>query len=181
VDYEYIGHELNGLDLIEELKIESSSFLVTSRFDDKNVQSLCKKMNLGLIPKEMASLIPFVVNDDSRQRDIGFFTNKEIVLLDDDDLVRMVWETSAKNNSLNFRSFSTNEELLNFIKKFSAETLFYIDSSLCDGVKGEDVAKELYKEGFTELYLATGHDPSSFDVDKMPFIKGIFGKEPPWI
>ncbi len=44
--------------------------------------------------------------------------------------------------------------------------------------KGEDWAKELYSRGFQNIFLATGHNPDYFK--KLPWIKGIIGKEAPW-
>jgi len=180
IDYEYIGHELNGLDLIEKLNIEENSFLVTSRFDEKHVQRSCKKMNVGLVPKGMASLIPFSILNGAQENVTNSYSNETIVLLDDDDLIRMIWDSSAKKNALNFKSFSKPEDLLSVLSELPLNTLFYIDSGLSDGVKGENFASELYSLGYLELYLATGHDPENFNLKEYDFLKGIIGKEPPW-
>jgi hypothetical protein len=39
-------------------------------------------------------------------------------------------------------------------------------------------AKDLHALGFSEIYLATGHQASLFG--SMPWIKSIVGKEPPF-
>ena len=57
------------------------------------------------------------------------------------------------------------------------DTPIFVDSSLRDGVKGEEVSRQLYEQGFTELYLATGYDPSQFGP--LPWIRAIRGKSPP--
>ena len=41
---------------------------------------------------------------------------------------------------------------------------------------GEDIAKDLYKRNFKNIYLVTGYDQSQFQ--KLSFIKGVYGKEP---
>ena len=53
-----------------------------------------------------------------------------------------------------------------------------IDSDLGDGIKGEEIARTIYEKGFKTIYLETGHPPGSFP--KMPWIKEIISKEPPW-
>ena len=56
---------------------------------------------------------------------------------------------------------------------------FYIDSCLGDGViKGQDLAKELYDQGYKNLYMSTGFEKEKFA--NMPWIKNITGKTPPW-
>ena len=53
----------------------------------------------------------------------------------------------------------------------------YIDSKLGDGIKGEDIAKDLKEKGFTNITLETGHPPEKFA--RLPWLK-VTGKEPPW-
>lgn len=47
----------NGLELIKELGITQRCFLVTSRYEDTDVQEACLNLNICLIPKPMAALI----------------------------------------------------------------------------------------------------------------------------
>ena len=46
------------------------------------------------------------------------------------------------------------------------------------GVRGEEIAKEIYEKGFTNLYLTTGHPKEAFPA--MHWIRGIVGKGAPW-
>jgi hypothetical protein len=54
----------------------------------------------------------------------------------------------------------------------------YIDSNLGEGIKGEEYAKQLYKQGFSKLYLTTGYEAGSFS--SMPWLAGVIGKTPPF-
>ena len=67
------------------------------------------------------------------------------------------------------------QNILKISKKYDLKTPVYIDSSLKNGEKGEELAKQLSDLGFTELYLATGY--SETDFPKMPYIKGFVGKK----
>jgi NDP-sugar pyrophosphorylase family protein len=51
---------------------------------------------------------------------------------------------------------------------------------LGEGQKGEDFAKELFQEGFNEIYLATGYPASYFE--DLVGIKKVVSKDPPtWL
>lgn len=53
----------------------------------------------------------------------------------------------------------------------------YIDSELGDDIRGEDMARNFYKKGFTDITMATGYGPEKFT--HRPWLK-VTGKEPPW-
>lgn len=57
-DYEFIEKEINGIELIKKLEIESSSVLVTSNYEDCTIQSCCAQYGIKLLPKSMAAFIP---------------------------------------------------------------------------------------------------------------------------
>ena len=52
------------------------------------------------------------------------------------------------------------------------------DSDLGEEIKGEYIAKNLYDQGYKNVYLATGYHPSDFD--HLKWLKGVIGKTPPW-
>jgi len=57
VDYEFLGHSMNGLELIQVLGIGEKSVLVTSRYEEKSIVDKCDQLNLKLIPKGMTSFV----------------------------------------------------------------------------------------------------------------------------
>lgn len=103
----------------------------------------------------------------------------DAVLVDDDLLVRMVWNFSAKECQKKIKVFSDPEALLKELPHVDSRTPIYIDSQLGNGVKGQELALELYRRGFLELYLCTGFPKQSFS--EMHWIKDIQGKEPPQV
>lgn len=58
IDYEFLGHSETGLDIISKHGIAPQAMLVTSRFEEERITSECIRLNIGLIPKPMAGLIP---------------------------------------------------------------------------------------------------------------------------
>ncbi len=58
IDLELENQNYSGVDIIQILKIENKSILVTSHADEKELQEICTNSNIKLLPKLMASLIP---------------------------------------------------------------------------------------------------------------------------
>ncbi len=102
---------------------------------------------------------------------------KHIVLLDDDDLLRLTWESKARTENIGITTFSHPDDLLKAISKLPENAVYYIDSCLSDEIKGEDIALQLSKLGISDIYLATGFEADKFaDLDH---IKGVVGKDFP--
>jgi anti-sigma regulatory factor (Ser/Thr protein kinase) len=107
-----------------------------------------------------------------------FLAAQKTILLDDDELVRLTWTAKANKKNIDFQAIEDPSELLNGLNSLPLSTIFYIDSELRNGVKGEDVAQTLHSQGFTEIYMASGHGKEHFA--HLNFIKGVHGKAPPW-
>lgn len=58
IDFELLGQKRTGIDLIRELNIGRSAFLVTSRYDEDAIRKAAESLNVKIIPKTMASLLP---------------------------------------------------------------------------------------------------------------------------
>jgi signal transduction histidine kinase len=61
IDYELIGDELNGLQVISQLNIQKQSTLVTSHDNDEKVISGCLLFDTKILPKKYARIIPIVI------------------------------------------------------------------------------------------------------------------------
>lgn len=57
-DYEFSGESQNGIDLINSLKINMLSILVTSKYYQDEIIEKCNASSIKLLPKDAASLIP---------------------------------------------------------------------------------------------------------------------------
>lgn len=168
VDYEFIGYEVNGLDLIEKFKLANRSLLVTSRFEENQVKGRCTSLMIGLIPKGMAGFVPFSIGKNKASN----------ILIDDDELIHKIWTSAAEKKDESLTCYSDPDELMKNLDQIPKETIFYIDYLLGENISGEDVAKTLFESGYSNLYLATGYDPDQ--LEKIKFIKGVLGKKPPW-
>lgn len=170
-DYELLGSKVSGLDLIEKYQIQKQAVLVTSRFEEPSVRERCSRMGVKLIPKSMAAIVPIEIEVSKLHFDA--------VLIDDDPLVHMTWNSRAKALQKNIKCYSRSNDFLMVSPLVSPETPLYIDSNLgSNTLSGNEVAEELHQKGFKNIFIATGY---SADQIKAPtFLKGIIGKEPPF-
>jgi signal transduction histidine kinase len=124
VDYELIGLNQTGLDILELLKIESKSILVTSRHEDPRLISRCKALGVKLIPKSIAGFVPIAIKEVFK---IDF------VLIDDDPLVHQTWCICAEDQQKTVALFKTAEDFIAVKNKFANSVPIYIDVNLANG------------------------------------------------
>lgn len=168
IDYEFLGEKVNGLDVIEQSNIASRSILVTSRYEEGHVREKAASLHVKIIPKTMSGFVPIFHRQASGQ----------VILIDDDPLIRMIWESRAKSKGINLVTYDSAESFADDVERIATNVEIYIDRDLPNGVKGEEYAKILFEKGFKNLILATGHEPEFFGP--LPHIKKIIGKEAPW-
>ncbi len=102
----------------------------------------------------------------------------DAALVDDDALVRSVWRQAARRAGKTLAAFGSPEELLAAAAGLDKSAPVYVDAELGGGARGTELAARLRGEGFSRVYLATGHAPALLPA--MPWLCGIVGKEAPW-
>ena len=179
IDYEFLNQNQNGLDLILDRNLNSKAILVTSRHEEVYIQEICEKKQIKLLPKQLAGFVPINIKSEIQQ-----IVGKQLdyILLDDDDLVRSTWKINAEFHGHQIKIYSSSSELMADIMTIDNSTRFYIDSNLGINklgieIRGEDVANEIFRLGFKNIYLATGYEPDKFSA--LTFLKGVVGKDPP--
>ncbi|MGZ6455851.1 MAG: sensor histidine kinase [Bdellovibrio sp.] len=200
IDFELLNQGKTGLDVIEDLGIEKYSILVTSRYEETDIQTRSSRLKLPLLPKSLAGFVPvhaalkdkhdmLLVDDDplvnqsniintAKVNDFNVKVLYDLCLIDDDtQLVHSVWGFVAASKSLNIKMFSTPEEFISVVGMIDRRTPIYVDVSLGSGINGIDAAEEIYKLGFVEINLATGFNPDSLVVP--PFIRRVVSKDFP--
>ena len=168
IDFELLNQPKTGLDLIEELHLAKNAILITSRYEEKDIQDRALRINLHVLPKTLAGFLPFEIQKPKLKVDA--------VILDNDDLIIMMWKMAAKENSKSILYFSNREDLLAKLAEIDNNCPFYVDENLGNDIKGGDVTKELFNLGFKNLYLATGYPAHKFK--HITWLKAVVGKEP---
>jgi len=110
VDYELLNDNVNGLDVIEKLRLGKCAVLVTSCFEDKALRARCEKLCVKIIPKSFVPYIPILASIKSQ---IG-----DLVFIDNDDLMRAVWSLAAEQAGLSISTYSSPNEFENEINKY---------------------------------------------------------------
>ena len=114
-------------------------------------------------------------------------SNVQLILIDDDTLVRNMWELAAASRNLSIVTFKKVANLLNHSKlaNINKQTNIYIDYELNDPQyeNGLQAAEHLYDLGFTNIFITTGYPGDEIEkaAQKHTFIRGIIDKTPPWI
>jgi len=169
IDFELLGQDTNGLEVIEQLGVFENVILVTSRYEEPEIKRRCELLNIKLLPKSLAGFVPIVIEKAKERYDW--------ILIDDDELVRLTWKASASKHNKKFIGFKCYKDFLAEQRNFDYNSSIFIDVHLGNGVNGKDVAEKLFEDGFKKLHLATGYDADHFS--KMDFIISVLGKEPP--
>ncbi|MEE6249482.1 MAG: hybrid sensor histidine kinase/response regulator [Bdellovibrionota bacterium] len=199
VDFELIHSRSNGIEFILRNHIQNSSVLVSSRYDDERVLSMCSQYGIGLLPKILMNsyeLFVFSFPNSEKDRSLSRSVAQENlaavnslpgstegswlkmkVLIDDDPLVRKIWKMSAGKNQENFISFSSAEDFMAASAKIPKDAEIYIDVDL-GNVRGDQWSKEVYELGFENIQITTGFD--DLDLSAKPWIKAQISKAPPF-
>lgn len=180
-DFELIGFKESGLDLIEKYKLPKA-ILVTSHYEEDKIQIRCKELNVKLIPKMIAGLVPIKItaSEASEVKAESANTIYDALYLDDDTYLRGGWEKAAKNKGVKLITISKPSEFYQYEKNLSKDsTDIYLDSNLGDGeIKGEEFAVELHKLGYKKISMASGYGKEYFS--HVGLWLECTGKDSPW-
>ncbi len=170
MDYELEKYKETGLDLAEMLNLGPHATLVTSRYEDVEVRERCKALGMKIIPKYFAELTPIRISIP--------ITPTEIVFVDDEEVIGEYWKDSAEAAGKSISVFNDPRDFMQVVHQYPKDVLIYLDSSLGNGLKGEDFAKQLYDQGYQNIILVTGFPKDRFK--DVTWVKDVIGKEPPW-
>jgi hypothetical protein len=99
----------------------------------------------------------------------------DLVLIDDDELVRATWGMAASVRHEWLAHFPDPDAFLS--AAIPKDLPIFVDYSLGGGVKGTDVVRRLYDQGYRKLYLTTGMPLSPASVPAC--VLKVVGKEYP--
>ena len=171
MDFELLNQKETGIDLILNRNLASRSILVTSRHDESSIREICEKHKIRILPKSLAGIVPIVVKPKPYR--------PRAILIDDDNLVHLSWQLSAKQAGKQVVCFDSVDQFEADCSLYDAQTPVYIDVNLGSGVRGEEVSRKVFELGFKEIYLATGF--SEDGISKPDFVEAVVGKDPPEI
>ena len=101
-----------------------------------------------------------------------------IVHLDDDILIRKMWEKRFIEKKIDYIQFDSPAELLTSVDSLPLNTKFFIDEDLGkEKMRGHEVCKKLSEKSFYNLFLSTGYESQEFS--DLTYISSVVGKDFP--
>jgi signal transduction histidine kinase/FixJ family two-component response regulator len=190
VDYELIHSTKNGIDFILNNQLVDKSVLVTARYDDEKIISSCKYFGISLLPKLLMNEFKLFTMQGREDVDVVVNEVKELqsqalqeplknkmVLIDDDPLVRKLWQLSARAKNIDFKAYASPKDFMDASSEISKDTSLFIDVDLGES-SGLEWSKDLFELGYKDLRITTGFD--DIDLSGSPWIKEVLSKEPPF-
>ncbi len=160
-DYELQNQDLNGLDVIEQLK-SVRSVLVTSHFASRKLRSDVEAVKTKILPKMLAPEVTITV--DARIEPAEGKKEVNLIFADDDKefVTSMIRGFFAGQY---VETFFDPEHLLQDILKYKKSTKICLDNNFeKSGIKGIEIAQRLYEKGFTNLYMLSGNKIDSSEA-----------------
>lgn len=99
-------------------------------------------------------------------------------MVDDDEYVRFNWKNEAKKAGINLLALNHPDSLLEKLPFLSKDITIYMDSYLGESMRGEDIARAIYSQGFRNIIITTGFPAERFQG--MDFITDVIQKDPPF-
>ena len=100
---------------------------------------------------------------------------KEIIHIDDEELLRRAWKKYFNERGIAVHSFSSPTEFLALDQSLATSSPVFIDSYMGAEERGEDFAKKMFDNDFQYIYLAS-NDASHIEISNYPWIKKTMGK-----
>jgi signal transduction histidine kinase/FixJ family two-component response regulator len=173
LDYELLGNNDTGIDVIKKLgPLSTRAVLVTSHYEDQAIRTKCAALNIKIIPKNFAPYIQIKKLSDD---------NPDYIFIDDDKMIVDLWQISAKTKKVKLASFTDIKAFDHVKDSYDKDTPIFLDIHLGDH-DGISYSQELSAFGFKNIFLATNYQRDDIpDSETMPWVKGIVGKEPPFL
>lgn len=158
-DYELLKQDLTGLDVIKQVSL-SRVVLVTSYSSELSMQNQILDAGIKMLPKELIAFVPVKLSFE----DIKATKKVDFIWLEDQDF--FVEDISSRLFSgLNFDVYSNPDDFLNNIELYPTDTKIILDmfyetkANKLYNTNGIFIAKNLFRRGYTKLYLLTGEEP----------------------
>lgn len=139
IDYDLMGENESGIDLIMKYNLSSRSVLATHHYENEEVISACEKNRIKIVPK--------VVFENIR-----IMNEKVNVFIADDEAYFLQAIKSRLKHKFNVFTFSDPDLLLENAKSVSGPVFFFIDKNFGKEDRGDGLLSSLATNGWKDLY-----------------------------
>ncbi|MBU0744300.1 MAG: PAS domain-containing protein [Gammaproteobacteria bacterium] len=165
-DFELIGQEYNGLQVIGKTSMEGNSILVTSHYGNADLLKLVFKSGVKVLPKQLAPYVSIVIKNRENNIMIKNSTKKiDVVVIDDVQIFADSLSGFFQSKSLMVDTYYNPKRFLANLNQYSKNTKICMDNHFQGKMTGIELAKYLYEIGYTRLYLISG---KGFEQEEIP-------------
>lgn len=175
-DYELLGQDINGLQVIEQTKVKRST-LVTSHYANKDIRKHAANLRVKILPKELAFAV--TINLDKKIAP----GSKKVDIVWVDDARWFIRDWKLKFPDLTIDAYYDPDSFLEDVYQYPLDTKIILDRTYYDGQgpdrnflgDGLDLARTLHEKGYTKLFMITGDEPTSEKV--LDYLTVIFKED----
>jgi FixJ family two-component response regulator len=166
VDFELIEQNLTGLKIIEQTAMTKQATLVTSHHNRPDVLKAVSESKIKILPKQLAPSIPIKIKTKKTgKKTRENYRKVDLVVIDDDEMFAESFAVFFRSRSFTVDAYYNPNKFLKKLLQYDKSTSIFIDNNLCSNITGIELAEELHKDGYNNLYLLSGTD---FKKDKVP-------------
>lgn len=156
-DFELINQELDGLQVVEKLALQKRSLLVTGHYANQKIRELAAKTGVKILPKQLVAEVPVKI------REVGKAVatkQTDFVIIDDEQTFTDSLATflRSKSPAIAIDTYYNPKRFLENLSQYKKDIKICLDYDLEHNIDGIELAKQLYKDGYTKLYLLSGKD-----------------------
>ncbi|MBU0744520.1 MAG: PAS domain-containing protein [Gammaproteobacteria bacterium] len=156
-DFELISQTLNGLQVIERTSMQHSSTLVTSHYANPVVHDLAIKAKVKILPKQLVSDVSVKIEANRESINRSFIKTK-LVIVDDDELLVDSLASFFRHKNIMVDVYHNPKIFLEHLSEYAKNTKICLDNEFHGKQEGVELAKQLNKAGYTQLYMLSGKD-----------------------
>ena len=156
VDFELANQGLTGLQFVEKLEMQKSSYLVTGYYNDPKVRKLAAKAGVKILPKQLVQEILVKVKEAGESVVVK---KVDFVIIDDEQTFADSLAGYLKNQSyVEIHTYYSPKRFLENLEQYPKDTKICMDYDFENQINGVELAKQLHQDGYTKLYLLSGKD-----------------------
>jgi len=169
-DYELLGDQKNGLDLIEQLAVQSHAILVTSRYEESDIQARCARLGVRLIPKGLAGSVPIQLHDPKYPHAAAAtHDGYHVLLIDDNDGIRFAWQMEQERLGIHtLLAFASFEDCESAAPDYGTFDFAFVDKHIDHSAwRVDQVIAALKSRGVKRVLVASGETAEALANDPL--------------
>lgn len=152
-DFELRHQELNGLEVIQDTDMCHRSILVSSVYNNKEIQDSAQSLDIPMLPK--AFIDDIKINFEEEYYNVDKVC-PDVIIIDDSKIFANSISDFLRSRKIKVDTYYYPNDLLENLSKYGTDIKIIMDNYFNDNMSGKLLAEQLYKRGYKKLYVFTG-------------------------